>query len=56
VADGICNNCGAGLAGPYCHRCGQKEADTDWRSIGALALVFDAPISMAAVVLSVKLS
>jgi hypothetical protein len=33
VADGICNNCGATLAGPYCHQCGQKEADTDWRSI-----------------------
>jgi hypothetical protein len=40
VADGICNNCGASLAGPYCHRCGQKEADTDWRSIGDISRRF----------------
>ena len=40
MADGICNNCGATLAGPYCHRCGQKEADTDWRSLGDLARRF----------------
>ena len=37
MADGICNNCGAALVGPFCHRCGQKEADTDWRSIGDIA-------------------
>ena len=40
MADDICNNCGTTLAGPYCHRCGQKEADTDWRSIGAIARQF----------------
>jgi uncharacterized protein DUF3667 len=40
VADGICNNCGASLLGAYCHRCGQKEADTDWRSLGAIARQF----------------
>jgi hypothetical protein len=40
VADGICNNCGASLAGAYCHRCGQKEADTDWRSMGAIGRQF----------------
>lgn len=40
MADAICNNCGASLAGPYCHRCGQKEADTDWRSVGAIARQF----------------
>jgi hypothetical protein len=40
VADGICNNCGAGLTGPYCSRCGQKEADTDWRSLGDIAREF----------------
>jgi hypothetical protein len=40
MADGICNNCGATLAGPYCHRCGQKEADTDWRSLGDIAQQF----------------
>jgi hypothetical protein len=40
VADGICNNCGATLAGPYCHRCGQKEADTDWRSVGDISRQF----------------
>lgn len=27
-ADGICNNCGARLAGPYCHACGQKKSTT----------------------------
>ena len=26
AADGACCNCGARLAGPYCHRCGQKGA------------------------------
>ena len=40
MADGICNNCGAPLAGPYCHRCGQREADTEWRSAGAIARQF----------------
>jgi len=40
VADGICNNCGAALAGEFCHRCGQKEADTDWRSAGDVARQF----------------
>ncbi len=40
MADGICNNCGASLAGPYCHRCGQKEADTDWRSFGSITRQF----------------
>lgn len=40
MADGICNNCGASLLGEYCHRCGQKEADTDWRSFGAIARQF----------------
>jgi len=37
VADGICNNCGTRLVGPYCHACGQKEVDDEWRSIGAIA-------------------
>lgn len=36
-ADGICNNCGARLAGPYCHACGQKEVDDEWRSFGTIA-------------------
>ena len=40
MADGICNNCGAVLAGPFCHRCGQKEADADWRSFGDVARQF----------------
>lgn len=40
MADGICNNCGASLLGDYCHRCGQKEADTDWRSLGAIVRQF----------------
>lgn len=40
MADGICNACGAALAGEFCHRCGQREADTDWRSAGAIARQF----------------
>ena len=37
VADGICNNCGASLLGDYCHRCGQNEADTEWKSLSSIA-------------------
>jgi hypothetical protein len=40
VADGICNNCGATLAGEFCHCCGQREADTDWRSFDDIARQF----------------
>ena len=32
----VCHNCGAELAGPYCHVCGQ-DADDHHRSIGHLA-------------------
>lgn len=40
MADGVCNNCGASLLGEYCHRCGQKEAGTDWRSFRSIAREF----------------
>jgi len=40
MADGICNNCGATLAGEFCHSCGQREADTDWRSFGDIVRQF----------------
>ena len=40
MADGICNNCGAILAGPFCHRCGQREVAEEWRSIGAIGRQF----------------
>lgn len=39
MADGICNNCGATLAGEYCHRCGQHEID-EWKSFGSIARQF----------------
>ena len=39
VADGICNDCGALLAGEYCHRCGQREVD-EWKSLGSIARQF----------------
>ncbi len=40
MTDGICNNCGASLLGEYCHRCGQKEADTEWHSLSSIARQF----------------
>ena len=40
MVDGICNACGTALAGDFCHRCGQREADTDWRSARAIARQF----------------
>lgn len=40
MADGICNNCAATLAGPFCHQCGQREVDVEWRSIGAIGRQF----------------
>ena len=40
MADGICDACGAALVGEFCHRCGQREADTDWRTTGAIARQF----------------
>jgi hypothetical protein len=40
VADGICNNCGAALLGEFCHRCGQKEADTEWKSLPSIVRQF----------------
>jgi hypothetical protein len=36
VRDGLCNNCGARLVGPFCHHCGQKEIDDEWRSAAAI--------------------
>jgi hypothetical protein len=39
VADGICNNCGARLAGEFCHTCGQREID-EWKSFRSIARQF----------------
>jgi hypothetical protein len=40
VADANCNNCGAALLGEFCHRCGQKEADTQWKSLSSIVRQF----------------
>jgi hypothetical protein len=40
MTDGICNNCGASLLGDFCHRCGQKEADTEWKTFSSIARQF----------------
>ena len=57
MTDGICNNCGVSLVGEFCHRCGQKEADTEWKSVSSIAgqfwdelvsLDFKAPRSIVA--------
>ena len=40
MADGICSNCGVSLLGEYCHRCGQKELDTEWRSLSSIGRQF----------------
>ena len=40
MTDGICNNCGVSLLGEFCHRCGQKEADTEWKTLPSIVRQF----------------